>query len=32
MYKKLFYEKLVLSSPLDCNINTIPDYIINAIG
>ena len=31
MYKKLFYEKLVLNSPPDCNRNTIPDYNRNAI-
>ena len=32
MYKKLFYDKLVLSSPPDCNRNTIPDCNRNAIG
>ena len=32
MYKKLFYEKLVLNSPPDCNRNTISDYNRNAIG
>ena len=32
MCKKLFYEKLVLNSPPDCNRNTIPDNNRNAIG
>ena len=32
MYKKLFYDKLVLNFPPDCNRNTLPDCNRNAIG